>query len=213
LLTRTGDGFGFVHRSVLEWLVADDAAARLVAGERPSSLDARPMSDLMTDFFCDLAGRARAVAWARSALGAGSRDWTPVGQGNATRVLARVERRRSESLPPYLGKSPDFVEERDLAMPPFDVEEDVDSLLDVTPEDDLYSAVDSRLDEAPDFTGLDWRDQDLAAFSGQLQGARLAGTTWTGLQVSDFDLRGADLRGADLTRTRFTNVGPDRART
>jgi 3',5'-cyclic AMP phosphodiesterase CpdA len=71
LLVRTEAGrFRFVHRSVMEWLVADHAAEELRkngSGTLPT-LAVREMSELMTDFFCTLAGRERAVAWAREVL-------------------------------------------------------------------------------------------------------------------------------------------------
>src|SRR5262249_8506183 len=96
LLTRTGSGFGFVHRSVLEWLVADTAATELKAGNEPTALAAREMSDLMTDFFCDLAGHAAALGWANRTRhpAAGTRSAaSAAAQANATRIRARLHRR------------------------------------------------------------------------------------------------------------------------
>ncbi|WP_367135172.1 pentapeptide repeat-containing protein [Saccharothrix sp. HUAS TT1] len=63
LLVNTEDGFGFVHQSVMEWLVANAAAEQVRDGAVPSVMS-RPMSPLMVDFFCDLAGHAAAREWA-----------------------------------------------------------------------------------------------------------------------------------------------------
>ncbi|ACU40232.1 eIF2A-related protein [Actinosynnema mirum] len=64
LLVTGESGFGFVHRSVMEWLVANEAARRLRAGEGVGEVAGRAMSRLMVDFLCDLAGHARARRWA-----------------------------------------------------------------------------------------------------------------------------------------------------
>src|SRR5262249_10509231 len=66
LLKRDARGmFSFVHRSVLEWLVASEAAKELGEGGKAEVLVADAMSPLMARFFVQLAGRARAEAWAR----------------------------------------------------------------------------------------------------------------------------------------------------
>ena len=52
VLVRVGEGaFGFIHQSVLEWL-----AARWVAHSGAERLASGPLSPLMVDFLCDLAG-------------------------------------------------------------------------------------------------------------------------------------------------------------
>src|SRR5206468_8435730 len=79
--------FGFVHRSVMEWLVADHAAKAVQAGSQPEVLRQGPMSVLMADFFRDLAGREFADEWARReivALGGSA------GAANALLVLRRL---------------------------------------------------------------------------------------------------------------------------
>ncbi|MEV4416678.1 pentapeptide repeat-containing protein [Catellatospora sp. NPDC049609] len=69
LLVRTDDGeFSFVHQSVMEWLVADMAAEALRHSRPPAGLLDNQASDLMVDFFVDLAGPAAASAWARKSL-------------------------------------------------------------------------------------------------------------------------------------------------
>lgn len=69
LLVRDTEGrFSFVHRSVMEWLVALEAARELCVGDTPVALDADEMSPLMADFFHSMTGREKAVGWARSNL-------------------------------------------------------------------------------------------------------------------------------------------------
>ena len=69
LLVHNNDGgFAFVHQSIMEWLVAQEAAKTLGDSNRPSIKSVRRMSRLMIDFFADLAGHARAWAWARGVL-------------------------------------------------------------------------------------------------------------------------------------------------
>jgi hypothetical protein len=70
---RTGeDTFGFIHLSVMEFLVATQAATRLVQEPRDDDLNdllaRREMTPLMADFLCGVAGRDVALDWARSTL-------------------------------------------------------------------------------------------------------------------------------------------------
>jgi len=93
LLVREGDArFTFVHRSVLEWLVARHVAA-LLAAEDTAGKDipeplARPMSTLMAKFLYGLAGTSTARTWAEQVLA------TPSTRGaakdNALLVLRRL---------------------------------------------------------------------------------------------------------------------------
>ncbi|MCY2991401.1 MAG: pentapeptide repeat-containing protein, partial [Planctomycetota bacterium] len=70
LLVRDREGrFSFVHRSVMEWLIARDAAAAVAAGQTPQSLEQNEVSPLMADFVLGLAKPDRALAWATDILG------------------------------------------------------------------------------------------------------------------------------------------------
>jgi WD40 repeat protein/3',5'-cyclic AMP phosphodiesterase CpdA len=70
LLVRDSEGrFTFVHRSVMEWLVARHVANRIIAQEPLPEPERREMSPLMVDFLCDLLGRDRALAWAVTQIG------------------------------------------------------------------------------------------------------------------------------------------------
>ena len=88
LLIRTEDGaFGFVHASVMEWLVADAAARQVTHGEPADVLALRSMSRLMVDFFIDLTGPDQAAAWANRVLQ--TDDATAAAKENAVAVRAR----------------------------------------------------------------------------------------------------------------------------
>jgi WD40 repeat protein len=69
LLVRDEEGnFAFLHQSILEWLVARNAAEAIAAGADPAALAVREISPLMADFLVNLAGRDAAVVWARGIL-------------------------------------------------------------------------------------------------------------------------------------------------
>ncbi|WP_322752719.1 TIR domain-containing protein [Frankia sp. Cas3] len=90
LLVRADDSlFGFIHFSVIEWLVADDIAHRFRHGEsHPALLSRRHLSRLAVDFLCDLASGNACRAWATDAL-AGS-DVDSVARANALKISARL---------------------------------------------------------------------------------------------------------------------------
>ena len=69
LLVRREDAtFEFVHRSIMEWLVARAAAEQLNDAGTASLLDVRAASPLMADFLADLAGHAITRQWATQVL-------------------------------------------------------------------------------------------------------------------------------------------------
>lgn len=88
LLVRDEEGrFSFVHRSVMEWLVAKQAADELIQGRDPAALVVDEMSALMADFFAAMAGRERTVKWAREKL---ARTDDGVDRKNAALLLVRM---------------------------------------------------------------------------------------------------------------------------
>ncbi len=91
LLVRDEDGrFSFVHRSVMEWLVAKQAADELLRGQDPPALVADEMSVLMADFFAAMAGRELAAKWAREKVGVVEEL---ILRKNATLLLTRMGER------------------------------------------------------------------------------------------------------------------------
>ncbi|WP_282421619.1 pentapeptide repeat-containing protein [Polyangium sp. 15x6] len=90
LFVRDRDGvFQFVHRSVLEWLVAD-VAAREVTGRKDSkALALDEMSELMADFFASMVGKDAALEWASSKLSGAAEGHA---KKNAALLLKRIEK-------------------------------------------------------------------------------------------------------------------------
>ncbi|HRI72241.1 MAG TPA: NACHT domain-containing protein, partial [Polyangium sp.] len=88
LLVRNTEGrFSFVHRSVMEWLVAREAAQGFMQGAEPALLDVDEMSALMADFFAAMATRKNVVPWAREKLSSHEKG---IVIKNATLVLQRL---------------------------------------------------------------------------------------------------------------------------
>ncbi|WP_437760194.1 pentapeptide repeat-containing protein [Sorangium sp. So ce1389] len=81
------ENFRFIHQSVLEWLVAREAAEEVQRAGEAAALAQREVSDLMADFFGALAGREAAARWARGALGGA---WGTVAAANALRLDGRM---------------------------------------------------------------------------------------------------------------------------
>ncbi|WP_437803258.1 pentapeptide repeat-containing protein [Sorangium sp. So ce693] len=81
------ENFRFIHQSVLEWLVAREAAEEVQRAGQAAALEQRELSDLMADFFGALAGRKAAEAWVRAALGGA---WGTVAAANALRIDGRM---------------------------------------------------------------------------------------------------------------------------
>ncbi|WP_049949577.1 pentapeptide repeat-containing protein [Sorangium cellulosum] len=81
------ENFRFIHQSVLEWLVAREAAEEVQRAGEAAALAQREVSDLMADFFGALAGREAAARWARRALGGA---FGAVAAANALRIDGRM---------------------------------------------------------------------------------------------------------------------------
>lgn len=196
LLTRSEDErFSFVHGSVMEWLVAEEAARRLTAGEPfPALLSQQSISELMADFLCTLAGEQTAVAWAERVLASGEQDNTA--KINALLLWKRRRRITSQpSAPPKaIRLSGADIQGRDL------------SALDLR-NANLNGADlrDCRLDNA-DLTGADLTGADLRNASLNrtiLNGAILRSAKLDYCSGTATSLSGADLRDASLEAARL----------
>ena len=90
LLVRTEEGlFGFIHSSVVEWLVANFIAEQLAAGHSaPPQLEHQPLSQLTIEFLCDLADAKVCQQWAERVLTDGSAD--DIARTNAIKVSTRL---------------------------------------------------------------------------------------------------------------------------
>jgi hypothetical protein len=92
LLVRHGDRFSFIHRSVMEYLVAA-MVARGIGGVVSGPWDHLSLSDLMVDFLCGSANSDTVAEWARRVLGDSSafpHPNTHVARNNAVRVTRRL---------------------------------------------------------------------------------------------------------------------------
>ncbi|WP_437932444.1 pentapeptide repeat-containing protein [Sorangium sp. So ce291] len=175
------DNFSFLHQSVLEWLVAWEAARETEATGSSTLLGFAEMSPLMADFFSALAARDRAIAWARATLEASGMGEAAL--KNALLILQRtgVEVRRALCLAGQDLRGQDL-SGRDLIQ------------ADLTGADLTQARlVEARLDGA------------------SLRGARLAGSDLSrasavGATFEEADLATARLCGADLRRARFTGA-------
>ncbi len=216
-LRRDADGrFSFIHWSVMEYLVAADIARQLteqsaVAGHAGGLLAAREMSELMADFFADLAGREAAARWVQDSVDIA--DAPAVAKANAVVVARRlgIALRTGAQLAGTDLAGQDL-SGRDLRGA------------------DLRDAnlTDARLDRA-DLRDADLRDAvltgaflDAAVLSGaDLSGARLTGARvrdanadrlvargagLDGIQVIGGTFAGADLTGADLRGARLVDT-------
>ncbi len=182
LLVRDDEGmFSFVHQSVLEWLVARQAAAEVKASGSAEVLAMREMSDLMADFFCDLAGRDPALGWATHALRSGDE----VSGKNALTIVKRL----GEILPKKLKFRSEDLRGHDfsgqmLANADF-------SFADLSRAKLVEASLRHACLQSANFLGADLTKADLRR--ADLRDADL----------SEARLLGADLTDADLRATRF----------
>ncbi|XXY13664.1 pentapeptide repeat-containing protein [Sorangium sp. So ce216] len=177
LLVRDEDGnFGFIHQSVLEWLVAREAATEVLKTGDCAALGVREMSDLMIDFFGDLAGPAVSLGWADAALRGAAGE---MAKKNALRMQARL---RGE----IVGV--------DLAVLGG---EGVELACQDLRGKDL-SGQDLR---AANLSGANLSDARLV--ETRLEGASLARATLARADLTRARLSGADLSGADLSGARL----------
>jgi len=199
LTRREDDRFGFVHASVMEYLVAAEAARTLALagagagtgtgtaaggtgpggpGARAGPLVVQAISPLMADFFAALAEREAVAAWLRWA----SEDPAagPVSRANALTVAARV--------------AVHDIRHRLAGQ-------------DLRGQD--LSGLDLRFADlsGADLRGTHPRGTDLTG--ARLTGARLAGAVLDGVVLDRADLSGADLRGATLVGPRLRGARLD----
>jgi WD40 repeat protein len=184
LLVRDSEGrFSFLHQSVLEWLVADAAAAELHVHGTSALPAAAPMSALMAQFFVDLVGRERARRWAQDVLAGASDD---AGMAAAKKNALLIAERTGMAI----------------AMPvPVKTSQTIDlSGQDLSGEDlsgrDLRNANLSRADLS-----------EATLAGADLSGARLTRAVLAGADLTRALLKGADLREANFLRA--TLVGAD----
>ncbi|MFG3493586.1 TIR domain-containing protein [Streptomyces sp. NPDC047928] len=183
LLVRTDDGlFHFIHGSVVEWLIAREAARRLGEGQ-DGLLRVRTLSRLAVEFLCDLADHQKCVDWVRDTLDGSHPARGDAARANAVRIGDRLR------VPAHSDLRGARLAGEDLSQRDF-------TDVDLTGAD----LTDTRLVGA-NLTG--------ARLTGaRLVGARLDRADLRGADLTDADLRRArltrtDLRGATLTGSRW----------
>lgn len=196
LLVRDGEGnFGFIHQSVLEWLVANRAAEELQSGGRSDALTARQLSPLMADFLSDLASRERAVTWAQQTLS--SVEASEYARKNALLVLERLGEQVQQAIRIV---SEDLIHITDEST----AVKAVQRVIQLAGED-LRGKDLSRQDlRYADLTGADLGEARL--LSSDLHQAKLTGARLVGADLSQALLTGANLENADLSRARLLSA-------
>ncbi|MFB4316180.1 TIR domain-containing protein [Actinomadura sp. 21ATH] len=185
LLVRTEEGlFGFIHASVMEWLVARHIARAFAAGAAPSALALRPLSQLTVDFLCDLADTRACQDWAAGVLA--DPDAADTARANALKITTRL---RTPARTDLRGAR---LQGEDLSYR--DLQE-----VDLTGAD----LTDAQLVGA-NLSRAVLRDASLAG--ARLDEARLTGADLRGADLSRARLARADLRDADVAGGRWTRA-------
>jgi WD40 repeat protein len=186
LMVRTDDGlFGFIHASVVEWLVAAEISRQLAAGvTSPAPLSARPLSQLTVDFLCDLAGSKPCQAWTARVFADPAAD--EVARANAMKVSTRLR------TPAQLDLRGAFLKGEDLSYREF-------AGVDLTGAD----LTDALLVGA-NLAGACLRDARLTG--ARLDEARLAGADLRGADLTRARMARADLRGVALAGSRWVRA-------
>jgi WD40 repeat protein/nucleoside phosphorylase len=191
LLVRDEDGrFSFVHQSVMEWLVASDAALHVRERADALALSQREMSELMADFFAALAGREAARTWAEWKASVKEEE---VAKRNAMLVIRRLgpKEQRDQGAAAAAVKNLEGSDQRGQDLSRAD-------LRGANLRRANLSGV--PLVEA-DLTGADLEGAILVR--AELNGAKLRDANLTGADLTGARLSNADLRGAKLLQTRL----------
>lgn len=195
LLVRDEAGrFAFIHPSVMEWLVASDAAESIRSGRSPDVLAAREFSSLMILFLVQRLGHDEAVAWSSETLGAPRPN--EIAKTNALLILQKLGERRASGA---------NLVRQNLSGHDLSGQALVDA--DLTGATLSGAALgravlsEARLLRA-DATGADFTDATLT-------GADLRNATFTSARFYDADLRGAKAAGASFRRCKLLGARTD----
>ncbi|MFD3515139.1 TIR domain-containing protein [Streptomyces sp. NPDC058657] len=183
LLVRSDDGvFQFIHGSVVEWLVAREAAARLGRGQH-GLLSTGLLSQLSVEFLCDLADHEKCATWVRNVLDSPGHGVSDAARANAVRISNRL-------------KVPSHADLRGARLAAEDLSHRDFSGVDLTGAD----LTDTLLVGA-NLTRADLTDADLTG--ARLDRADLTGANLTRADFTRARLTRADLRGVELTGSRW----------
>lgn len=183
LLIRTDEGrFGFIHGSVVEWLVAHEIAQELDAGVvAPRLLSHRPLTQLAVDFLADLADARSCREWTHQVLTDSASD--QVARANALKLRTRL-------------RTPTWTDLRGAALQGEDLSYRQLQNVDLTGAD----LTDARLVGA-NLSRAVLRDARLVG--ARLDEAVLTGADLTGADLSRARLLRTDLREVTITGSRW----------
>jgi WD40 repeat protein/transcriptional regulator with XRE-family HTH domain/type II secretory pathway predicted ATPase ExeA len=181
LLVRSDDDrFGFIHSSVMEWLLAKRIADEWNASvAEPPLLLMRPLSETVLEFLCDLAGTRNALDWVSVVLDDPEAD--SARRTNAVHLSSRLEVGTGADLRGAQLRGQDLSAMR-LRSAKF-----------------AGSNLNDCLFVRSDLTGADLTD-------ARLRGAKLNEAKLNGADLTGADLSWARLIGTDLTRARIEGV-------
>ena len=181
LLVRSEDDqFGFIHSSVMEWLLAKRIAGEWAGGvAQPLLLVGRPLPDTVLEFLCDLAGAGNALDWVNRVLADPHSE--AASRTNAVHLSSRLKVGTGADLRGAMLRGENLSAMK-LGSARFGDADLSDCLLVGT-----------------DLTGADLRGAKLA-------GARLNGADLSGADLTGADLSWARLIGARLTGARLDGV-------
>ena len=189
LLIRTDDGlFGFIHSSVVEWLVAKEVSGQLGRGAA-GLLSRRPLSALTVEFLCDMGSRAALEAWVDKAMS--DPDIDDVSRQNAMKIGGRIR------VPAHADLRGASLKGEDLSAREL-------------PEVDLSDAdlTDARLVRT-NLSGATLRNArlvDVRLDQAHLRGADLRGADLSGARLLRTDLRGVRTEGSSWRRAVLVDV-------
>jgi WD40 repeat protein/3',5'-cyclic AMP phosphodiesterase CpdA len=182
LLIRTEEGtFGFIHNSVVEWLVANEIASQLDSRvAAPAQLSRRPLSQLTVDFVCDLAYVRNCQQWADLVLT--DTNANDIARTNAIKVTQRLRTPKTDLRGASLkGQDLSYRELQDVDLTDADL-------------------TDARL-VGTNLTGATLRNTRLVG--AYLDEAKLVGADLTGADLSRARLLRSDLRDIKLAGSRW----------
>ncbi|GAA4230847.1 hypothetical protein GCM10022254_26630 [Actinomadura meridiana] len=211
LLVRTDEGlFGFIHTSVMEWLVARHIADEFAKGTAPDALGRRALTQLAVDFLCDLADARSCQDWAATILA--DPDADDIARANAIRVTTRLRTPAHTDLRGARLQGEDLsyrdLQEVDLTGADLSDAQLVGANLSRAILRDA-SLAGARLDEAV-LTGADLRGADLSRARlarADLRDITVDGSTWTRAALVDAILPD---RIADRPELREAAIAPGR---
>lgn len=181
LLVRSDDDqFGFIHASVMEWLLAKRIAVDWAEGTRePALLVSQPLPDTVLEFLCDLAGAGNALDWVNRVLADSQAE--SARRTNAVHLSSRLKVGTGADL-----RSANLRGENLSAMKLRSARLDGANL-------------DDCLLVGTDLSGADLR-------GARLRGARLNDADLTGADLTGADLSWARLIGTRLTGAKLDGV-------